>query len=273
MGNQRLSHVFSEPLIPEYALFTDDYEPTDQLPRSLRRLHGRLIADLLDAILHYGVVGETITDRELMLRTTSNRNIFALAHVPDDTRMTSIKLCAGTGSKTLRRPELRIITRQATLFWPTNVSVADVRDGLRDIDTRMCDGGFMNRDTGIRTGIYDPNATGTLRVHDFFRLPETMLRLPPNDLSSSLFVRRFDDPDALAWTMLSDGSVRICLGKDVEIIRKKERMKSRVLQSVYDRFGIMSNYDLARLDADQRRQLENAYRRAVRREIARLERG
>lgn len=249
------------------------FEPIEELPKTLAGLHGYLLADLLDATLNYGVVGDDYDDYVLHLQS-DKRHIFVRAFQPDHRGITTIRIETSV-RKTHVSPQTHhhIVCPSGSVYWPHSVKISDVRDGLHDADSRMSDAGFINVDTGVRTGIYSSYATGKLKIADFFSPPETVLRYPPNGLPTEVFLARFDQPNELARIRLSDGSVRICLKTEANLIQRKDEIRHRVRMSLRRKHGISSDEDLQRLNEPQRVAYEREMYVETQRALTRLTRG
>ncbi len=273
MGFIRPLQPFRKIVIPAYSLIAPLFDPVERLPFPIADLNGRLLADVLDATLTYGVVGEEFDDRVLHLQY-DNRHLFVRASHPDELGITHIQV--ETSIKKMRvtnATHYHIVCPNGSVFWPHTVKVSDIRDGLHDADARMSDSGFIDVDTGVRTSIYSPYAKGKIKVADYFSLPETTLRYPPNGLPTEVFLKRFDEPDALARICLKDGSVRICLSEEADLIQQKDEIRWRVRNSLRRKHGISTDAEIERLTEAQRLAFEREMYVETQREFARLPRG
>lgn len=234
------------PKLPGYIEAAPLFEPTDPLPEHLSGLNGRTLADLHDLALKFGFAYEGLNQRYLQIRKPFAFRVSAT--VPD---YTFGQTCLMVGSPS---GAITILVPTGFVLWNRSIAVKDVRRAIREEDCRMMRCGFIDPGTGIRTGIYDPAATGRLAVDDVFADPDTILSPPPSGLAINTFVERFDRPRDLAFVHMACG-IRICLKSEAARIHALDKIRTRVRDMIFGRFHIDDLLAFSRMSARRQRKI------------------
>jgi hypothetical protein len=248
---------------PTYIDLAPAFEPNDGSGLRQAGFDGLLFSDLYDLVMMFGFVGYEEDTRVIEFPYPSPLTIEAKAY---NAETGQVFLCIGPFE------DASIIfsfpAGQGVLH--DDVRLSELCAGMRYVDQRMVDCGFMDPRTGIRAGIYDPKATGKLRVDDVFRRPESLLRPPPKSgVAFNIFMDRFDQPRRIAPIELSSGYY-ICLADEHDTILKKDLIRRRVIAEYYKRYNVTDERSFRRLSQKRARKLNRRIEETVKRELRAL---
>lgn len=255
---------FQQP--PTYVQLEPLFEP-ERVPKNLMGLTGLMLSDLHDLVMTFGFVNDPVNKRVLITRNPFHIRFSARQPGPNDATQ-FFSICIGSDGD---RETIRLAG--GVLYWHEGITVNDVRSAIRWADHRMMAWGFMDRTTGIRTGIYESHAVGLLPVREVFREPETLLRPPPTDkLALNTFLEtRFDEPDKLTFVETRSG-IFICLKGEKPIILRKEEIRRRIRKEYYQRYRITTKSELERMSPRRFLRMEQRIAVAIEKELSKLTR-
>lgn len=251
------------PKIPWYVEAAPFFEPTEA-SEHLPNLNGRLLADLNDQVLKFGFVTGFENMRELIMRAPFRFHVTSTTLHPDFGHA-SIRI----GSHTKETP---VFIPAGLVCWHDGITVEDVRTAIRETDRRMVEYGFMDPNTGHRSGVYDQHSVGVLPVEDIFRDAETLLRFPPNGLAVNTFTDRFEPVSELTIVKLGCG-YRICRKKEALLIKRKDEIRTRIYDDYCRRYNVEDADALNRMPRKRFRKMERRVNIAIATQFAKLQRG
>ncbi len=121
--------------------------------------------------------------------------------------------------------------------WDTRVQVAHLWTLIREEDACMATYGCIHPVSGERFGVFDPApaANVSFPVADFFRERGILLRLP-DGVRPDAILNRFRPKGSVVMVRI-DQVPHLCRAQDVEYIKEIARMRQRISDKVYRKYG------------------------------------